>query len=129
MNKVTIKPLSVNEAYKPTFNRKTNSFYISKTAKYKRYVKDVLPQLNHIGSPPKVMMAVYEFGFSSVASDVDNCVKPFQDCLQKKYKFNDKDIHAFVASKKIVKKGDEYIKWKLVDISAYKDFCDACDWE
>ena len=55
----------------------------------------------------------YEFGFSSAASDTDNPVKPFQDILSKKYKFDDKLIHEMNVKRAKVKKGGEYIKFKI----------------
>ena len=56
------------------------------------------------------------FGFSSRGSDWDNPIKPFQDILQKKYKFNDSRIYEGHVYKKIVKKGEEYIRFKLEGI-------------
>lgn len=63
----------------------------------------------------------YEFGFSNKLSDYDNPVKATQDCLQKKYKFNDCDIYEAFIRKKIVEKGKEYIRIKLehIDIEGY----------
>ena len=55
----------------------------------------------------------YVFGFSNKASDLDNPVKVLTDILQKKYGFNDKDIYEMNVKKKIVKKGEEYIKFKI----------------
>lgn len=53
------------------------------------------------------------FGFSNKASDIDNPVKPFIDILQKKYKFNDKRIYCLQVDKKDVKKGEEYIYFRI----------------
>ena len=58
-------------------------------------------------------MLIIEFGFSSAASDLDNGLKPIIDILQKKYRFNDKEIHEIHARKQHVKKGEEYIEWEL----------------
>lgn len=53
------------------------------------------------------------FGLSSPLADWDNGVKPFQDVLQKKFGFNDKDIVRAVVEKVLVKKGEEYISFSI----------------
>lgn len=60
----------------------------------------------------------YEFGISSPLADWDNPVKPFQDVLQKKYKFNDKDIVRAVVTKIKVEKGDEYVSFEIITIDS-----------
>lgn len=55
----------------------------------------------------------YIFGFSSKNSDVDNCVKIFQDCIAEAYGFNDKAIHRFIAEKVDVPKGQEFIGFSI----------------
>lgn len=63
---------------------------------------------------PHGLLQIYlEFGFSTMASDWDNPIKPVQDILAKKYKFNDKNIMQGVVKKVIVKQGDEYIKFQI----------------
>ncbi|HEY7864966.1 MAG TPA: hypothetical protein VIC51_03070 [Psychromonas sp.] len=100
-----IKPLSVNEAWK---GRRF------KTDKYKGYERDILMLLpNNFIVPEGDLELHLEWGFSSAGSDIDNPVKPFQDCLQKKYAFNDSRIVKGVQIKHKVKKGFEYIKWEL----------------
>lgn len=56
------------------------------------------------------------FGFSSVSSDIDNPLKPILDVLQKKYKFDDKQIFELNVKKEIVKKGDEFIELTINEI-------------
>jgi Holliday junction resolvase RusA-like endonuclease len=99
--KVFIKPLSVNEAWR---GRKY------KTPKYKQYERDLLISL------PKKFKEDYtelyiKIGVSSLF-DIDNCLKPLIDVLQKKYGFNDRYIKKLVVEKEIVKKGGEYIEIK-----------------
>lgn len=65
----------------------------------------MLPKLVVPVPPYKVY---YEFGFSSAAADWDNPIKPLQDILQTKYKFNDKDILNACVQKRKVDKGEEY---------------------
>lgn len=68
---------------------------------------------------PKIQMPeppyriIYEFGFSSKGSDIDNAVKPFQDILQTTYGFNDNKIYEFTAKRAYVPKGQEYIKFEI----------------
>jgi len=102
---INIKPLSINCAYKG------KRF---KTPEYEKWSKDVtmlLPKSFKMPEPPYEMEII--FGFSNKASDVDNGNKTFIDLLQTKYKFNDKEIYKLVSIKKIVKKGQEYITFKV----------------
>jgi len=59
-----------------------------------------------------------EFGFSSSLSDFDNPVKPFVDCLQNKYGFNDRQIKRAHIEVIDVKKGEEYIKFDLKELES-----------
>ena len=107
MELIKIKPLSVNECWKGT--RK-------KTDKYKWYEMELLlsllPKMMFI---PEGKLQIYlEFGVSSRGFDYDNAIKPFQDILQKKYGFDDNKIYMAFINKKIVKKGEEYIKFEIL---------------
>jgi len=101
-----IKPLSINEAFKGRKYR---------TDKYDYFIKNCLLQLPKTLSIPdetNIKIAI-EFGFSSKASDIDNCIKTFIDCLVKKYGVDDRFIYEMHVFKEIVKKGSEYIKFKI----------------
>lgn len=104
MHRLNIKALSVNQAWK---GRRF------KTDKYKRYINDLLTILPKIKVPEGFIHLSLEFGFSNSASDFDNPVKCFVDCLQKKYGFNDKMIKRCTINVEKTKKGSEYIKFKL----------------
>ena len=104
MIKLEIKPLSVNEAWQG------KRF---KTPKYNKYEKDCLFLLPNIVIPSPPYKLFIEVGFSNSASDIDNICKPFIDILQKKYFINDKDIIELNVKKFIVKKGSEYISFKI----------------
>ena len=52
-------------------------------------------------------------GVSSKLLDVDNLAKPFIDVLQKKYDFNDRMIYKLILEKTDVKKGEEFIDFKI----------------
>jgi len=83
---ISIKPLSVNKAWK---GRRF------KTDDYKNFQDKVVILLRRIKDVPVYesgMIVLYEFGFSSRASDWDNCIKNFQDILQKRIGFDDKII-------------------------------------
>jgi len=101
-----IKPLSVNECFKGKRYR---------TIKYDVFIRNcllILPKTILIPDEKNIKLAV-EFGFSSKASDIDNCCKSFIDCLVKKYKVDDRFIYEMHVFKSIVKKGNEYIKFKI----------------
>mgnify|MGYP002633877066 CR=1 FL=1 len=107
MNKINIKPISVNEAFK---GRRF------KTEKYNSFEQEFilkLPNLS-IGIPPYKL--ILEMGLSSKGSDLDNTIKQTQDCLSKKYGFNDNQIYEIQAVKFIVQKGDEYIKFDIIEL-------------
>lgn len=100
----TIKLLSVNDCWR---GRRF------KTPEYKVYEAQLLYTLPNLKTPAPPYSIYFEFGFSSGGSDYDNVIKPLQDILQKKYKFNDNDIIEAYIKKTKVKKGDEYFKVKL----------------
>jgi len=101
-----IKPLSVNECFKGKRYR---------TIKYDVFIRNcllMLPKTILIPDQNNIKLAI-EFGFSSKASDIDNCCKSFIDCLVKKYKVDDRYIQELHVFKSIVKKGEEYIRFKI----------------
>lgn len=105
MNRIKIKPLSVNDAWKGRRFR---------TDDYKRYqtLLSVLFKFHKI--PKGKLTLVVRFGFSSKGSDIDNPLKPLIDCLQKKYMFNDNRIYKLDVEKEDVKKGNEFIEFELL---------------
>jgi Holliday junction resolvase RusA-like endonuclease len=102
--RVDIKPLSVNRAWQ-------GKRY--KTDAYKRYERDLMLILPSLHVPKGKLELHLTFGFSSKNSDFDNPVKPFVDCLQKKYGFNDKLIKRSVIEVEEVKKGGEYVEFEI----------------
>ena len=84
-----------------------------KTSAYKNYEKDLLLMLPNILIPQPPFKAYYEFGISA-AMDWDNPIKPLQDILAKKYKFNDNQILEVFVRKVICK--TPYFKFKLEHI-------------
>lgn len=106
MIQINIKPISINEAYRG---------YRRRTDKYNNYIGHVSLMLPNTFVMPKTDIKLFlEFGFSSNRSDIDNCCKPFIDCLVKKYGVDDRNIIELTVIKKIVKKGNEYIKFKTL---------------
>lgn len=105
LNTIKIKPLTVNQCWKG------ERF---KTTRYERYCEAVSLLLpNNIIVPSGLLRVYYEFGMSYSGADWDNPCKPLQDILQAKYKFNDSRIMEATVKKVIVKRGQEYIKFKI----------------
>lgn len=107
MRKIKIKPLSVNDAWQ---GRRF------KTDAYKNYelaLSLLLPRRDQVIIPKGKLEVFYRFGFSSSASDWDNCIKNFQDCIAKRYGFNDKMIFRGIVEKEIVARGCEYIEFGI----------------
>jgi len=103
-HRIAHKPLSVNEVWQ-------GKRY--KTTAYKAYEKRIIPELPKMVLPEPPYRLTLEWGFSSAASDWDNPIKPFQDILSKHYGFNDKLIFEGIVRKRKVKRGQEYIQFKI----------------
>lgn len=104
--RIDIKPLSVNDAWQG------KRF---KTPKYRGFEKELLLKLKKDKNDFKSDLSIdITFGFSSPLSDIDNPLKPFLDCLQKKYGFNDRQIFEIHVKKEIVKKGKEFIEYEIL---------------
>jgi Holliday junction resolvase RusA-like endonuclease len=104
---LNIKPLSVNDAWQ---GRRV------KSKKYRQYENDILKLLRPMTVPDGPLELYLKWGFSSAGSDWDNPIKPFQDCLQKKYDFNDNRVVRAVTEKVKVKKGEEFIEFSIKKI-------------
>lgn len=103
--KIEIKPLSINEAYKGRRFR---------TSQYDTYIRQMMFKLpDRLDIPKNNIKLFIEFGYSSLASDIDNGVKCFIDCLQKKYGFNDKLITELNVRKIKVAKSFEHIIFEI----------------
>jgi hypothetical protein len=101
---INIKPMSVNGAW---------AGKRFKTPQYKKYTEAVSLLLpNDLVVPEGLLRVYYEFGMST-NSDFDNPVKLITDILQKKYGFNDRNIMDATIKKVIVKKGQEFIKFRI----------------
>lgn len=105
MFKLNINPLSVNKCRKGR-RYKTNLYN-----KYEKRVAEILLPLDIAKKTPLFLQI--QVWFSSTRSDLDNILKPFIDILQKKYWIDDRWIYEISCSKEIVKKGKEYIQFKL----------------
>jgi Holliday junction resolvase RusA-like endonuclease len=70
----------------------------------------ILPNLEIPEGPLKVRL---HWGFSSKASDADNPIKPFVDCLQRQYDFDDKMVFDYHVTKEVVKRGHEFIGFEI----------------
>ena len=105
MNRVNLKPLSMNEAF---MGRKR------KTAAYRNYEIKVPKELPDLDLPERGPLGLrLRAGLSNRAADLDNVVKPFLDILQANYGFNDNRIYIIEMTKVKVQKGEEYIAFDL----------------
>lgn len=102
--RINIKPLSVNQAWQ-------GKRY--KTDKYDSYIAKMMLLLPKIKLCEPPYSLVLKVGYSRNTSDIDNFLKPFIDCLQKKYKFDDKLIYKLTVEKSIVKVGSEFIDFEI----------------
>ena len=108
MIKLNIKPLSVNQAWK---GRRF------KTDKYKAFQTLMLHSLPKLKDKPLGALKVtLHYGFSNKLSDIDNPCKMILDCMVKKYGFDDRQIFELIQTKEIVKKGDDFIQFKIENI-------------
>lgn len=105
--RINIKPLSVNQVWQG------KRF---KTKAYKDYEKEVLLTLKPIEVNGGKLRLHLRFGVSSKNADIDNPVKPFVDCLQKKYGFNDRQIYQLTVEKIDVPKGQEFIEFEITEL-------------
>lgn len=101
------KPLSVNKCWQ---GRRF------KTKEYKDYEKEInklLPKKLKIPESEYLQLEI-RFGLSNFKqSDWDNPIKPFQDILSKAYGFNDNKVVRGVVEKHQVKRGEEYIWFRI----------------
>lgn len=105
---LNIKPISVNSCWQG--RRFSTPLY----KEFQLHMARILPNIK-LGLPPyKVCI---EFGLSSKLADLDNGVKPLLDCMVKKYDFDDRDIYELNLRKVIVSKGEEYIRFKIENLT------------
>jgi Holliday junction resolvase RusA-like endonuclease len=104
MNRLKIKPLSVNECFQ---GRRF------KTPLYKAYEEEVLYLLKKEPISSGKLFLRLTVGVSSKNADLDNIIKPLVDILQKKLGFNDRQIYAMDLWKEDVRKGEEFIEYDL----------------
>lgn len=101
---VKIRPLTVNQAWQ---GRRF------KTPAYSAYEKELFYLLPPCSIPGGDLEVFYEFGLSSSLADWDNPIKPMQDVLQKRYRFDDRRIVRAEVVKVKVDRGQEYIKFEI----------------
>lgn len=108
MNKLNIKPLSVNQAWRGGKRYRTNEYN-----NYKKTLELILPKLK---IPEGKLEVYYKFGVSNPRQDWDSAIKQFQDCLQDVYGFDDNIIYRAVVDKVITKKGQEFIEFEIAKL-------------
>jgi len=102
--RIDIKPLSVNMAWQ---GRRV------KTKEYRIYEVAVHALLGRMKIPEGLLEVRILFGLSSMGGDVDNPAKPFIDCLERKYGFNDNKIMKLTLEKVKTAKGEEFIDFEI----------------
>ena len=107
---INIKPLSTNRLY---VYRKGRRHKTKDYSDFERTLCILLPPPRKVDIPSGDLLIHYEFGVSR-SFDIDNCVKAFQDVLSSRYQFDDNRIRFFTVLKAIAKRGDEYIKFKIL---------------
>jgi len=108
--KIQIKAFSTNRMYRGVKK---------KSYDYLKWQKIMLESLTDMEIPEGQLALTVEVGLSSMGGDLDNFAgKAFIDTLSKRYGFNDNRLYSISMSKVKVKKGQEYIKFK---ISKYED--------
>ena len=88
-----------------------------KSKKYDKFERDALFLLPKFVLPKPPYKISYVWGFSSIASDIDNPTKMVQDILSKKYGFDDKLIHEISIKKQMVKKGSEFFAFQIESLA------------
>jgi Holliday junction resolvase RusA-like endonuclease len=109
MIRINEEPISVNKVWK---GRRFKTDYYKN---FERKLMYILPKSFILPEPPFEIFL--RFGFSNMASDFDNPVKPIIDILQKKYKFNDKLIMKATIEKVIVPKGKEFFEFNITNFN------------
>lgn len=107
--KIDIKPLSVNKCFYGA-RRPTKEYQ-----KYKEDVYNILPYTYKIPEEGSLFV-FFRWGLSNKGNDLDNSCKPFLDCLQIKYEFNDNRVYRMLMEKVIVPKGEEFIEFDIKPI-------------
>lgn len=104
MARIAIKPITLNKAYS---GRRFATPYL------KDFKQELMWQLPRMKIPDGKLACKYIFGVSFKGCDIDNLIKAFQDCLAEVYGFNDNRIYKLEVEKNDVKKGEEYIEFKI----------------
>jgi len=108
MRRVGIKPFSANGCW---LGRRIST---KPYKDYKEIMQELLP--DDVSIPDGKLFIKFRWGLSSAAYDIDNACKPFLDCLQVKYDFNDNKVFKIFMEKVKVKKGEEFIEFDIRSI-------------
>jgi Holliday junction resolvase RusA-like endonuclease len=105
MQKIDLKPLSVNQAFR---GRRFNT---KEKIAFEKAAMMMLPKLDTAFGPR--LEVSFLFGFSNKGQDVDGPIKVCLDVLQKRYGFNDNRVYSLSAEKTIVPKGQEFWAFEI----------------
>lgn len=107
MEKIKIRPLSLNSAYRG------RRFATPELKSYKSLLGYLLPKKTPLWGKLELTL---RFGVSSKASDLDNLCKAFLDCLADKYGFNDRMIYKISLEKVDVEKEQEFVEFDITEL-------------
>ena len=106
MIRINIKPMSLNQAWQ---GRRF------KTKEYKKYEKESALRLpKKMDIPDGPLEIFFNFGMSNTVADYDNPIKLIQDIISRRYGFNDARIVTGHIKKIKVKKGQEFVEFKII---------------
>ena len=107
-----IKPVSTNKLH--FTNKRGGRTMTNEYVVFKWKVFAMLPDTKKVYVPTEGDLVIhYEFGITD-NFDASNCVKGIEDTLADKYKFNDKQVRFHTVMKTKVKRGQEYIRFRIV---------------
>lgn len=107
MHTIDLQPLSQNQAWKGR-RYSTPEYKLYADRLHIEFRKLDLPKID----PDQRFYVFYEWGITD-RQDGSNCVKLFEDQICKYLGVNDRKVAAFYSRKRIVKRSDQYIKFKL----------------
>lgn len=96
----------------------------NKTAEYVAYQNEIRDQLMDVSWPFASEFVCFEIeaAFSNRAADLDNIMKPILDTYQQTFEeFNDNKVYKINANKRIVGKGDEYLRVRVYQVDEQEE--------
>ena len=118
---INIKPISVNDMYKWKFVSSPKAKRFKQSMLNEFYDDEDRENTFNTDWMKKLDIVIY---FSNKWADIDWPLKILIDSIQQIYGFNDNKVYELNVKKRIVKKGEERIKFNITDLPIdynYKD--------